>query len=57
MEEKKYNSGINYKNSKWRPNIFIDADQRSDIEKWLKDHRYKSINEYLLHCLKRDNII
>ena len=56
MEGKKYNSGIDYKNSKWRPNIFIDADQRADIEKWLKDHRYKSINEYLLYCLKRDNI-
>lgn len=56
-EKKKIKSGIEYKNSKWRPNVFIDADKREVIENWLKDHRYKSINEYLFECLKRDNII
>lgn len=56
-EKKKTKSGIEYKNSKWRPNIFIDADKRENIENWLQDNGYKSINEYLLKCLKKDNVI
>ena len=56
-EKKKTKSGIEYKNSKWRPNIFIDADKRENIEYWLQDNGYKSINEYLLKCLKKDNVI
>ena len=46
-----------YANSKWRPNIFIDADKREIIENWLKDNGYKSINEYLLYCLVKDGVI
>ena len=56
-EKKKAKSGIEYKNSKWRPNIFIDADKRENIENWLKDNGYKSINEYLLYCLIKDRVI
>lgn len=46
-----------YANSKWRPNIFIDADKRENIEKWLNEHGYKSLNEYVTDCLKRDGVI
>ena len=56
-ERKKINTGIKYKNSKWRPSVFIDADKRENIENWLKDNGYKSINEYLLHCLVKDGVI
>ena len=40
-----------YANSRWRPNIFIDVDKR------LNNHGYKSLNEYVIDCLKRDGII
>lgn len=56
-EKKKAKSGIEYKNSKWKPNIFIDADKREIIEIWLNKNGYKSINEYLFECLKKDNVI
>ena len=46
-----------YANSKWRPNVFIDTDKRKVIEKWLNEHGYKSLNEYVTDCLKRDGII
>lgn len=46
-----------YANSRWRPNIFIDADKRENIETWLNEHGYKSLNEYVTDCLKRDGII
>lgn len=50
-------ANLKYANSRWRPNIYIDADKRECIEKWLFEHEYKSINEYLLACLKKDEII
>lgn len=56
-EEKKFNTGIKYKNSKWRPNVFISSEYRENIETWLNEHGYKSINEYLIACLKKDGII
>lgn len=56
-EKKKAKSGIEYKNSKWKPNIFIDADKREIIEIWLNKNGYKSINEYLLYCLVKDGVI
>lgn len=46
-----------YANSRWRPNIFIDADKRKSIEMWLEEHGYKSINAYLLECLRKDGVI
>lgn len=46
-----------YANSRWRPNIFIDAEYRDSIEAWLNEHGYKSINAYLLDCLKKDGVI
>ena len=46
-----------YSNNKWRTNIFIDVDKRENIETWLNEHGYKSLNEYVTDCLKRDGII
>ena len=34
-----------YKNSKWRPNIFIDADKRESIERWFTDKGRWSFNK------------
>lgn len=53
-EKKKYDTGIAYKNRKWRPNIFIDADKREVIEKHYKSNGYKSMNEYLLALIEKD---
>ena len=51
-EKKKYDTGIAYKNRKWRPNIFID--KREVIEKHYKSNGYKSMNEYLLALIEKD---
>ena len=32
-EKKKANSGLSYKNSKYRPSVFIDKERQEDIEK------------------------
>lgn len=47
-EKKKVNTGINYKNKKWRPSIFIDADKRESIERWFTDKGYRTFNEYVI---------
>lgn len=55
MEERKtVNTGIDYKNKKWRPSIFIDADKRELIERWLTDKGYKSFNEYVCALIDKD---
>lgn len=55
MEEKrKVNSGIDYKNKKWRPSVFIDKDRQEFIERWIADHGYKSFNEYVCALIDRD---
>ena len=46
-----------YANSRWRPNVFIDANKRETIETWLSEQGYKSINAYLLECLRKDGVI
>lgn len=43
-----------YKNSKWRPNVFINADKREPIERWIVEHGYKSFNEYVIALIDRD---
>lgn len=55
MEEvKKANSGIKYKNSKYRPNVFLDADKRDAIEKHFTEKGYKSFNEYVTALIEKD---
>ena len=54
MEEKKTNTGIDYKNKKWRPGIFIDADKRESIERWFTGKGYKSFNEYVCALIDED---
>ena len=56
-EKKKLDTGIKYKNGKWRPSVFLPLENKSEIETWLHEHEYKSINAYLLDCLKRDGVI
>lgn len=49
MEEakKKVNTGIEYKNGKYRPNVFFDKSMQMDIEKHFKEKGYKTFNEYV----------
>ena len=49
MEEakKKVNTGIGYKNGKYRPNVFFDKSMQMDIEKHFKEKGYKTFNEYV----------
>lgn len=53
-EKKKANTGIDYKNKKWRPSIFIDADKRESIERWFTGKGYKSFNEYVCALIDED---
>lgn len=57
MNDKKYNSGLEYKNKMYRPNIFINAEYKDMINAWLNDHGFKSVNEYLIACMIKDGII
>ena len=54
QEKKKVNSGIDYKNKKWKPSVFIDKDKREPIERWISDHGYKSFNEYVTALIDKD---
>lgn len=46
-EKKKVNTGIDYKNGKYRPSVFFDKSMQIDIEKHFKEKGYKSFNEYI----------
>ena len=46
-EKKKVNTGIGYKNGKYRPSVFIDKERQKDIEKHFRDKGYKTFNEYI----------
>ena len=56
MEEakKKVNTGIEYKNGKYRPSVFIDKDRQEDIERHFKEKGYKSFNEYVIALIDED---
>ena len=53
-EKKKVNSGIDYKNRKYRPSVFIDMDKRESIEKHFKEKGYRSFNEYIITLIYND---
>ena len=53
-EEKKVNTGIGYKNKKYRPSVFIDKERKEEIEKHFKSKRYKSFNEYIIALIEDD---
>jgi len=43
-----------YKNSKWRPNVFINKDRQSEIENRIAELGYKSFNEYVIALIDED---
>lgn len=53
-EKKKANSGLSYKNSKYRPSVFIDKERQEDIEKHFKNKGFKSFNEYVINLINQD---
>ncbi len=53
-EKKKINTGIDYKNKKWRPGVFINKDRQSDIENRIAELGYKSFNEYVIALINQD---
>ena len=46
-EKKKANTGIGYKNGKYRPNVFFDKSMQAEIERHFKEKGYKTFNEYI----------
>ena len=53
-EKKKTNTGIAYKNGKYRPSVFIDKERQEDIEKHFRNKGYKSFNEYINALVNAD---
>lgn len=53
-EKKKINSGLSYKNSKYRPSVFIDKERQEDVEKHFKNKGFKSFNEYIINLINQD---
>lgn len=53
-EKKKVNSGIAYKNSKYRPNVLIDKDKQELIENHFRSKGFKTFNEYIISLIDRD---
>ena len=53
-EKKKVNTGIAYKNGKYRPSVFIDKERQEDIEKHFRNKGYKSFNEYINALVNAD---
>ena len=47
VEKNKINTGIDYKNGKYRPNVFFDKSMQAEIEKHFREKGYKSFNEYV----------
>ena len=46
-EKKKANTGIGYKNGKYRPSVFFDKSMQIEIEKHFREKGYKTFNEYI----------
>ena len=53
-EKKKVNTGIVYKNGKYRPNVFFDKSMQIEIEKHFREKGYKTFNEYINALVNAD---
>ena len=53
-EKKKVNSGIDYKNGKYRPSVFFDKALQADIEKHFRNKGYDTFNKYVVELVLRD---
>ena len=54
-EKKKVNTGIGYKNGKYRPSVFFDKSMQIEIEKHFREKGYRTFNEYV-NALVLDDI-
>ena len=54
ITEKKFNTGLKYKNSKWRPSVFFDAEKREIIESHFLNKGFKTFNEYVNDLISKD---
>lgn len=43
-----------YSNSQWRPNIYINPENRYTIEKHYQSLGYDSFNQYVKHLINED---
>ena len=53
-EKKKVNTGIGYKNGKYRPSVFFDKSLQTDIEKHFRSKGYDSFNKYVIDLVLAD---
>ena len=54
-EKKKVNTGIGYKNGKYRPSVFFDKSMQIEIGKHFREKGYRTFNEYI-NALVLDDI-
>ena len=59
-EKRKVNTGIGYKNGKYRPSVFFDKSMQIEIEKHFREKGYRTFNEYVnalvLDDMKKDSV-
>ena len=53
-ENKKFDTGINYKNGKYRPSVFFDKSLQSEIEQHYKSKGYDTFNKYIVDLVLSD---
>lgn len=53
-EEKKVDTGISYKNGKYRPNVFFMKEYQERIEEHFKNKGYDTFNKYVNELVLRD---
>ena len=54
MDEKKLNTGIDYKNRKYRPNVFMDKSREPVVLDRVGELGYRSANEYICALIEYD---
>lgn len=53
-DKKKSKSGIDYKNSKYRPSVFFEKEYQGQIESHFKNKGYDSFNKYINALVLKD---
>lgn len=52
--EKKFSTGIEYKNSKYRPNVLISKEKEELIKNHYQEKGFKSFNEWVNWLIDRE---
>lgn len=54
MDDKKFDTGANYKKSKYRPSVFLEKDKEPAVLDRVVELGYRSANEYICALIDYD---